>query len=89
MEVNRPMLEFQGTTPLEVFEFLTSFRYEIHKIQVNKRWGRTRPLVTLPLWNPEDFSEQPVQQGQPFDSAFDVLCIPEPSASQSNSGDDR
>jgi FkbM family methyltransferase len=89
MEVNRPMLKFQGTTPLELFEFLTSFRYTIYKIQVNKRWGRTRPLVTLPLWNPEDFSKQPAQQGHPFDPAFDVLCIPEPSASQLNSGDDR
>ena len=89
MEVNRPMLEFQGTTPLEVFEFLTSFRYAIYKIQVNKRWGKTRPLVTLPLWNPEDFSEQPAQHGHPFDPAFDVLCIPESTASQSNSGDNR
>jgi FkbM family methyltransferase len=92
MEVNRPMLDFQGTTPLEVFEFLKSFGYKVYKIQVDLRWGRTRPLVTLPLWNPEDFSKRPaVQQpavhGKPFDPAFDVLCIPEPSASQSNSKD--
>ena len=87
MEVNRPMLEFQGTTPLEVFEFLTSFGYQVYKIQVNLRWGRTRPVVTLPSWNPQDFSEQPVEPGKPFDPSFDVLCIPEPSPSPPNSGD--
>jgi FkbM family methyltransferase len=87
MEINRPMLEFQGTSPLEVFEFLTSFGYEVYEIQVNLRWGRTRPLVTLPSWNPEDFSERPVEPGKPFDPSFDVLCIPEPSVSQSNSNE--
>ena len=85
MEVNRLMLGFQNTTPLEVFEFLKSFGYEVYKIQVNKRWGRTRPFVTLPLWNPEDFSKRPAEQAKPFDPAFDILCIPEPSVSQSNS----
>jgi hypothetical protein len=85
IEINRPMLDFQGTTPLEVFEFLRSFGYKVYKIQVNPCWGRTRPLITLPLWNPEDFVKRSALPGEPFDPPIDILCVPEPSPAQSNS----
>jgi FkbM family methyltransferase len=83
IEINRPMLDFQGTTPLEVFEFIRSFGYKVYKIQVNLCWARTRPLITLPLWDPADFAKRSAASGEPFDPAIDVLCIPEPSASNS------